>query len=157
MGFLLNNSDEVYVTVSPTDTNVSRPLFAETDPLCLENDTSLNGSDVHHMGPPASKEATIGLSILYSSITTVGIVGNFLVIYVILKDRKMRRSVTNLFIMNLAVADLLIMLFGIPDIVQFAIGRGWLLGEAMCKFQRYVMVFSVYVSIMSLVAVCVER
>ena len=59
--------------------------------------------------------------------------------------------------MNLAMADFLIMLFGIPEIAQFVLNRGWLLGLALCKFQRFVLVVSLYASIMTLVAVCVER
>ena len=66
-------------------------------------------------------------------------------------------SVTNLLIMNLALADFLIMLFGVPEIIQFIVNRGWLLGLALCKFQRYVLVVSLYCSILTLVAVCVER
>ena len=109
--------------------------------------------------PPsaASQPAIITLSILFSLIGFVGILGNTLVIYVVLTSKKMRRSVTNLFILNLALADLLIMLIGVPEIVQFILNRGWLLGEFFCKSNRYVLVCSLYVSIMSLLAVCVER
>ena len=128
MGFLLNKSDEVYDPVSPAGANVNVTSF-ENDPACQDNATSLNVTQ-RHVDPPVSRDTTIGLSILYSSITAVGLVGNFLVIYVILTDRKMRRSVTNLFIMNLAVADFLIMLFGIPRYhtvrygTRMAVGRG---------------------------------
>ncbi len=101
--------------------------------------------------------AIVGLSSLFCVIGIVGIVGNSLVIFIILSDRKMRRSVTNLFIMNLAVSDLLIMMFGIPDIVMFMINRGWILGEHLCKVQRYVLVFSVYSSVATQVSVCIER
>jgi thyrotropin-releasing hormone receptor len=69
----------------------------------------------------------------------------------------MRQSVTNIFIMNLAIADLLIMLFGIPEIIQFMLNRGWILGHVLCKLNRYILVVSLYTSVISLVSVCVER
>lgn len=112
------------------------------------------------MGPmkqPAKFETVVILSVLFFVVGFVGILGNSLVIIVILIDRKMRNSVTNLFIMNLAVADLLIMLFGIPEIVQFMLNRGWLLGAILCKLDRFILVLSLYVSVLSLVSVCIER
>ena len=106
---------------------------------------------------PATTEAIVLLSLLFIVIGLVGLLGNCLVIIVILLDRKMRQSVTNIFIMNLAVADLLIMLFGVPEILQFMLNRGWLLGPALCKLNRYILVVALYVSILSLVSVCIER
>jgi len=110
-------------------------------------------------GPPSpsSTEAIVLLSALFCIIGTTGTVGNLLVIIVILADKKMRRSVTNIFIMNLAVADLLIMLFGIPEIVQFIMNRGWVLGPVLCRVQRSILVCSLYASIMTLMGVCIER
>ncbi|CAH1796875.1 unnamed protein product [Owenia fusiformis] len=108
------------------------------------------------MGPSSISEV-IPISILFCIIEIVGIIGNILVIYVILSDRKMRSSVTNMFILNLGISDLIIMLGGIPEISFFMINKGWLFGEVMCKFQRYVLVVSLYSSVMTLVAVCVER
>lgn len=116
----------------------------------------LNGTLFSPM-EPASTQTIIGLSILFCQIGLVGIVGNFLVICVIILDRKMRQSVTNIFIMNLAIADLLIMLFGIPEIIQFMLNRGWILGHVLCKLNRYILVVSLYTSVISLVSVCVER
>jgi len=54
------------------------------------------------------------------------LIGNVLVVLVIVVNKKMRHSTTNLFIANLAVADLIIMLFGVPEITQFIINRGFL-------------------------------
>ena len=94
---------------------------------------------------------------MFFVIGLAGLVGNLLVIVVILANKKMRHSATNLFIANLAVADLVIMLFGVPEIVQFIINRGWLLGLTPCKAQRFILVSSLYSSIWTLMAVCIER
>ena len=143
----------------------SGALLATVVDTIVNEDSTFNGiyMNVSSAPPPANRTeaapflAILGLPILFCIIGFSGIVGNFLVIWVIVTDRKMRSSVTNLFILNLAAADLLIMLFGVPEIAQFMINKGWLMGPAMCKLERYVLVFSLYVSIMSLVSVCVER
>ena len=106
---------------------------------------------------PAPVEVVVLLSLLFIAIGLVGLLGNSLVVAVILLDRKMRQSVTNIFIMNLAIADFLIMFLGVPEIVQFMMNRGWLLGEEFCRINRFILVCALYVSILSLVCVCAER
>lgn len=108
--------------------------------------------DVDH-----SLVAIIFLSLLFFVIVLVGIIGNALVIFVVLTDRKMRQSVTNLLILNLAVADLVIMALGVPEIVQFMLDRGWLLGSLPCRLDRFLLVVCLYSSVLSLVSVCFER
>lgn len=58
------------------------------------------------------------LSIFYGSISLVAVVGNALVIWIVATSRKMH-SVTNYFIANLALADIIIGLFAIPFQVRF--------------------------------------
>lgn len=109
-------------------------------------------------GPsPVGIPAVVGISILFCLIGLVGILGNTLIILIVLTDRKMRYSVTNLFITNLALSDLFIMLCGVPETVQFMLNSGWLLGEAVCKLERYILVVSLYSSVVTLVGVCIER
>ncbi|XP_033750910.1 neuropeptide receptor 15-like [Pecten maximus] len=127
------------------------------------NVTMDTNSNISFAGMPphpvhaASLEAVVGLSLLFFIIETFGIVGNSLVVIVVLLDRKMRHSVTNIFIMNLAVSDWMILVFGIPEIVQVMLNRGWVLGPVLCKFNRFILVVSLYASILSLVSVCIER
>lgn len=99
----------------------------------------------------------IMLSSLFFIIGTVGIIGNFLVIYVVLSDKRMRSSVTNLLIMNLAISDFVIMVVCVPDIVQFIMDSGWQLGTNLCRILRFLQVSSLYTSVMTLVSVCIER
>jgi len=97
------------------------------------------------------------LLLVFCAIGIAGLVGNMLVIIAILANKKMRHSATNLFITNLAFADFIIMVFGVPEIVQFVVNRGWLLGLALCKSQRFILVSSLYASVWTLMAVCIER
>ena len=102
-------------------------------------------------------QSIVLLSLMFCTIGVAGLVGNLLVVIAIVANKKMRHSATNLFITNLAVADLIIMLFGVPEIVQFMLNRGWLLGLTLCKSQRFILVSSLYASIWTLMAVCIER
>ena len=102
-------------------------------------------------------EEIVTFSAMFMVIGTIGITGNVLVIYIVFSDSKMRLSMTNMLIVNLAIADLSIMLFGIPEIVQFMISQGWLLGPHLCKIQRCVLVTALYASVMTLLALCIER
>lgn len=64
---------------------------------------------------------------------------------------------TNMLILNLALADSLIMLFGLPEIAMFLMNEGWQLGQAACTVDRTVLVCALYCSVLTLVAVCIER
>ena len=142
--------------------HTSRPRPAHVDVSQLPGVACARDMD-NATGSNASVALTIdtvplvAISCMFCLVGVVGIVGNSLVIVVVLTDKKMRHSVTNLFIVNLAVSDLLIMVVGVPDIAQFMLNRGWLLGAVFCRLERYVLVFSLYASVLSLVAVCIER
>ena len=139
--------------------NSTMPLHEDTEQQFLPDavDGNVTGLPPPPDRPAAAPEAIIGLSLLFCAVGVIGLVGNFLIIYVILADRKMRRSATNIFIINLAVADFFIMALGVPEIIQFMLNRGWILGTPLCKAFRYILVFSLYASVLTLVGVCVER
>uniref|UniRef100_A0A8B9F7X7 Neuropeptides B and W receptor 1 n=1 Tax=Amazona collaria TaxID=241587 RepID=A0A8B9F7X7_9PSIT len=69
--------------------------------------------------------------VIYSVICAVGLIGNTAVIYVILKDPKMK-TVTNIFILNLAIADELFALVLPMNIADYMLLQ-WPFGEFMCK------------------------
>lgn len=104
-----------------------------------------------------SNELIIVCSIIFIIVGVIGIGGNMLVILSVMCNKKMRTSMTNLLITNLAVADLVIMVFGIPEITEFMKDNGWTLNLVTCKVNRYVLVSALYGSILTLVALSVER
>lgn len=107
---------------------------------------------------PVASPATIAiLASLFAAIGLAGVMGNAFVVCAVLGDRDMRSSVTNLFILNLALSDLTILLVCVPDIVLFIRNRGWELGLDLCRALRFVEVMALYASVMTLVSVCVER
>ncbi|KAI4496214.1 hypothetical protein M0804_000024 [Polistes exclamans] len=69
--------------------------------------------------------------ILYTFVCIIGLLGNTLVIYVVLRFSKMQ-TVTNMYIVNLAIADECF-LIGIPFLVTTMSTRSWIFGKVMCK------------------------
>lgn len=68
-----------------------------------------------------------------------GVIGNSLVCYFILRYAHMR-TVTNTFIFNLAVADLLVLIISlVPTIIQ-DVFESWLLGDSLCPVSAYTQV-----------------
>ena len=104
-----------------------------------------------------SQETIVLCSCLFFIIGFIGVCGNLLVIVSVLCSKKMRTSMTNLLITNLAAADLVIMIFGIPEIVLFMRNTGWTLNVITCKVNRYILVSALYGSILTLLALSVER
>jgi somatostatin receptor 2 len=69
--------------------------------------------------------------VLYAIVCMVGLVGNSLVIYVVLRFSKMQ-TVTNMYILNLALADEMF-LIGLPFLIVTLIFKQWIFGNLMCK------------------------
>ena len=82
--------------------------------------------------------------------------GNSLVICIIVRNRSMR-TVTNFFLANLAVADLMVALFCIIPQVMWFVSPTWMLGAAMCKLHKYMLGVTTKASIFIMMAISGER
>uniref|UniRef100_A0A3P9MVA5 G-protein coupled receptors family 1 profile domain-containing protein n=1 Tax=Poecilia reticulata TaxID=8081 RepID=A0A3P9MVA5_POERE len=118
------------------DRNVKPPCSlkrTETSRLCFpnitlrcKNSSSTNGSDT--TPPMPFSEVT---AVIYTTVFVVGFLGNALVIYVVARYTKMK-TVTNMYIMNLAVADELYIM-GIPLMGTNSALSFWPFGNFLCK------------------------
>ncbi|KAF6284627.1 neuropeptides B and W receptor 2 [Rhinolophus ferrumequinum] len=90
-----------------------------------------NGSRHNVTVPEPLPVLYVLLPVVYSVICAVGLVGNTAVIYVILRAPKMK-SVTHVFLLNLAIADELFALV-LPVSVAEHLLQGWPFGEPLCK------------------------
>ncbi len=100
----------------------------------LMNNPHCNDSiEDNEMFPPAGYPALMleFAKILYGIVFLVGLFGNSLVIYVVLRFSKMQ-TVTNMYIFNLAVADEMF-LVGLPFLITTVIYKYWSFGRIMCK------------------------
>ncbi|KAM4839835.1 neuropeptide FF receptor 1 [Urocitellus parryii] len=94
--------------------------------------------------------------VAYVLIFLLCMVGNALVCFIVLKNRHMR-TVTNMFILNLAVSDLLVGIFCMPTTLVDNLITGWPFDNATCKMSGLVQGMSVSASVFTLVAIAVER
>ncbi|XP_063532856.1 RYamide receptor-like [Cydia strobilella] len=94
---------------------------------------------------------------MYSAVFVVALVGNGLVCFVVQTSPRMK-TVTNYFIVNLAVGDILMTLFCVPfSFVSMLVLRYWPFGAVMCKVVNYSQAVSVLVSAYTLLAISIDR
>ncbi|KAH6936745.1 hypothetical protein HPB50_021286 [Hyalomma asiaticum] len=74
--------------------------------------------------------------VLYAIIFVFAVVGNVLVLVTLVQNKRMR-TVTNVFLVNLAVSDLLLGVFCMPFTLIGSLLRNFVFGELMCKFIPY--------------------
>ncbi|CAB3388134.1 Hypothetical predicted protein [Cloeon dipterum] len=65
-----------------------------------------------------------------------GLIGNALVCAAVIRNPGMR-TVTNYFIVNLAVADFMVLVFCLPPTVLWDVTETWFLGDTLCKGVLY--------------------
>ncbi|XP_068118439.1 neuropeptides B/W receptor type 2 [Hyperolius riggenbachi] len=93
--------------------------------------------------------------VIYSVICVVGLTGNTAVIYVILKAPKMK-TVTNLFILNLAIADDLFTLVLPLNIAEMLL-HYWPFGVVLCKIIVSIDYYNIFSSIFFLSVMSIDR
>ena len=93
---------------------------------------------------------------LFALLIVVGVSGNVLVIYVIVSNAHMR-SVTNLLLLNLAVADIAFLLISVPFNAYKSVAVAWPFGNLVCQLVQFSLYVSAYVTIYTLVAVSALR
>ncbi|XP_064085803.1 neuropeptide SIFamide receptor-like [Macrobrachium nipponense] len=99
---------------------------------------------------------TVLYCVAYVVVSVMGVVGNSFVVAVVLRAPRMR-TVTNVFIANLAVADLLVNIVVLPTTLIGHTLNAWVLGLFVCKTVTYLQGVSVSASINTLVAISVDR
>lgn len=93
----------------------------------------------------------------YTLVAIVGIFGNYLLLYVICRTRKMH-NVINFFIGNLAFSDMLMCATCVPFTLAYAFNpHGWVFGRFMCYLVYLIQPVTVYVSVFTLTAIGVDR
>ncbi|CAO1408718.1 unnamed protein product [Diamesa serratosioi] len=94
--------------------------------------------------------------LLFGVIGIAGLVGNALVVLVVAANPLMR-STTNILIINLAIADLLFVIFCIPATAIDYILPDWPFGDMWCKVVQYMIVVTCHASVYTLVLMSLDR
>ncbi|XP_022086282.1 prokineticin receptor 1-like [Acanthaster planci] len=106
--------------------------------------------------PPLPSPMKVFLLVTFVSVTVVCGVGNSLLCFIVLTQKRLR-SVTNLFITNLAASDLLMAVLSVPFTLHYYLHQNWIFGAWMCSFVGTVKLVSIYVSINTLLVIAVDR
>lgn len=113
---------------------------SETLALPLDNSSFLcSDRDRGSAGPPGGPSVSSGevrninvaVSIAYILICVIGLAGNGLVVFVIARYANMK-TVTNLYILNLSIADS-VFLLGLPLLTTTLVVQRWVFGLVLCK------------------------
>ncbi|NWY07673.1 GP182 protein, partial [Nothoprocta ornata] len=96
------------------------------------------------------------LFILYLVIFVVGLVENLLVLWVNWQTRR-SRSLVNLYIINMAIADLGVLLSLPVWMLEVMLDYTWLWGSFLCRFTHYFYFANMYASIFFLTCLSVDR
>ncbi|MGH0175645.1 UNVERIFIED_CONTAM: hypothetical protein FKN15_070421 [Acipenser sinensis] len=95
------------------------------------------------------------LIVAYLLIMIFSLFGNLLVCLVEVK-KKIKRTVTNVFIFNLALAHLMLTLLNMPFTLARFVSSTWDFGKAMCHMSRFTHYCSLHVSTFTLTAISLE-
>ena len=128
--------DGAYTYMDPC--NVSRPFF-------YRDYTQL----------PAVRYTFI---VLYALVAFLAATGNTMVIWTICRNKHMQ-TVTNYYIMNLAVSDFLVATFVMPlKLLEYTAPCTWhMFTDTLCSVLYYVLPVFVFTSVLTLVAIALER
>ncbi|XP_068630674.1 neuropeptide FF receptor 2-like [Battus philenor] len=115
------------------------------------NETLRLGTELDILFEPESV-----LIALYVPIILLSLIANILLIVVAVKCNY-TKNVTNIFLVNLSVADLLVTGICMPIQLSKAITLVWFYGETVCKIANYIQGVAVAASVFTLTAMSVDR
>lgn len=141
-------------------------FYNGTHVLCARNTSlppALNGSDIQCLYglPPLPKELYFSddsaVSVIaYSCLFLVAACGNLTVFITLFRNRGVKSRV-NMFIMHLAIADLLVTFMMLPLEIAWHATVAWLAGDAMCRLMMFFRAFGFYLSSCILVTISLDR
>ncbi|MCL4148270.1 UNVERIFIED_CONTAM: hypothetical protein GTU68_044035 [Idotea baltica] len=94
--------------------------------------------------------------IQYITIFILGAFGNCLVCYVVFRNKNMQ-TVTNYFIANLALSDILLCVLAVPFTPLYFFMGEWIFGRVLCHLLSWSQGVSVYVSTLTLTSIAIDR
>ena len=139
-------------------TNCKRRNRTLRKTVASDMNTTANGSNCTR--PLNSSAEKVGKAFAYSLILVVSLVGNSLVGIIVFKTKTLRKPI-NLFIVNMAMSDLLYPVFYFPWFLTRLYVDSELLrgsaGHALCKLAHFISFTSSVVSIQTLILIAVDR
>lgn len=155
----LTNITDTTATPNASMSSLSEDAFLTSDhsddnPMLLEalsdRDFLADDDDILPRGLQSA------LVISYVAIMILAVTGNIAVIVVVLSNAKLR-TVTNMFLVSLAVSDLLIAGVNMPLQLRYYGRKEWVDGEILCRLGSYMQGVVVVASIFTLAGIALDR
>ncbi|CAF0803786.1 unnamed protein product [Rotaria sordida] len=122
--------------------------------IMINNDSNSSWYDDNNNGPSFHTQIIFASAWIF--IAVAGIIGNSLVIFVAIRFEKLT-NVTNCFIVNLAITDIVFLAFCMPFLViQYTLDH-WYFNETFCKLLNFITFVSVLVTVLTLVIMTIDR
>ncbi|XP_015761015.1 PREDICTED: melatonin receptor type 1A-like isoform X1 [Acropora digitifera] len=103
-----------------------------------------------------SRSSTIAESFLYTFIVCVGTVGNFAVLLVLYKNRRLR-NIPAYFVISLAISDIIMLNLCAPFSIGVLIVGDWIFGYIICQIQGFLVLWVACASLGTLALVAINR
>ncbi|XP_002732796.1 somatostatin receptor type 3-like [Saccoglossus kowalevskii] len=133
-------------------------MTLNTTLLLFFDDQIVSNTTANISSPPALLPiwvTSVVLPAFFGVVCVSGLIGNGLALIVFLRFSNTKK-VPNVYILNLASADLLFM-FGIPFLTYQYAAQQWIFGELMCKIIFAIDGMNMYTGIFTLTAMSVDR
>ncbi|XP_047500846.1 tachykinin-like peptides receptor 99D isoform X1 [Penaeus chinensis] len=95
-------------------------------------------------------------SFVFGSMVLVATGGNLIVIWIVMANRRMR-TVTNIFLVNLSVADTMVSTLNVVFNFTYMLNLHWQFGLVYCKISQFVSILSICASVFTLMAISFDR
>uniref|UniRef100_A0A8D0EI86 G-protein coupled receptors family 1 profile domain-containing protein n=1 Tax=Strix occidentalis caurina TaxID=311401 RepID=A0A8D0EI86_STROC len=129
---------------------VSPPLWK----AAAEHNKFDYGDSAPCMGTEEKHFAAKLLPPLYSLVVIFGLTGNMLVVLILVKYKRLK-SMTDIYLLNLAISDLLFV-FSLPFWAYYAV-HDWIFGEALCRILSGVYLLGFYSGIFFIILLTLDR
>lgn len=153
----LQMTDDAWENGSLSDPSPGLPLF-----LFMFNDSVLGDANATNCTNRTCLDEPVGpgvagvlIPLIYIIVCVIGLGGNTLVIHIVLHYSKIE-SVTNIYILNLAIADELFMV-GLPFLAVQNTLQSWPFGPVMCRLVMTVDSINQFTSIFCLTVMSIDR
>ncbi|XP_043660136.1 cholecystokinin receptor type A [Drosophila teissieri] len=149
-----------YMDTEPSDLVTEMAFALGTSSSFGASSTSSPSTAPASSSSSSSSSSTTGMPVWlipsYSIILLFAVLGNLLVISTLVQNRRMR-TITNVFLLNLAISDMLLGVLCMPVTLVGTLLRNFIFGEFLCKLFQFSQAASVAVSSWTLVAISCER
>lgn len=95
--------------------------------------------------------------VVYIVLFVIGAPANFLVLHRLLRDGAYKKSRHLFLLLNLSIADAIVVFIMIPVEIGWKITDEWVAGDLACKISKFFAAFGTYASSLLLISVSVDR